>query len=204
MTPQEFIEFWNGKYVETAGSSDALNQCTDLANAYLRDVLQQPIVEWTNAIDFPSKLTNFDFIANTPTNIPKEGDLIIWKPSPGHIALFIEGNVDSFISFDQNYPTDSPCHIQEHDYTNVLGWCRVKSSAELIACQKQVTDEIKKKNETWEELKTVKKDLDEYCIRLGNAAFKLAEIKKITDDRWTWIGNKGWKNRLSQLKALLV
>lgn len=124
----DFVVKWQGKYCEVAGSADAKNQCVDLANAYIRDVLGLPIIEWTNAVDFPSKAGDkYEFIANTPTNIPQQGDIMIWKPSPGHIAVFIEGNVDKFRSFDQNFPTGSNCHIQEHTYQNVTGWLRAKN-----------------------------------------------------------------------------
>ena len=94
MTFQKFIETWNGKYCEVAGSANAINQCVDLANAYLRDVLNHPIIEWTNAIDFPSKLTDFEYILNTPTGIPIEGDLVIWSGEYGHIAIFLEGDIN--------------------------------------------------------------------------------------------------------------
>lgn len=124
----DFVVKWQGKYCEVAGSADAKNQCVDLANAYIRDVLGLPIIEWTNAVDFPSKAGDkYDFIANTPTGVPQQGDIIIWKPSPGHIAIFIEGDANKFRSFDQNFPTGSPCHIQEHTYQNVVGWLRAKN-----------------------------------------------------------------------------
>lgn len=125
MTLQEFLEKWNGQYCEVAGSSNALNQCVDLANAYIRDVLKFLIIEWTNAKDFPSKGNdNYEYILNTPEGVPQEGDLVIWGGEYGHIAIFIEGNTASFRSFDQNYPSGSFCHIQNHTYANVLGWMR--------------------------------------------------------------------------------
>ncbi len=132
MTLQEFIQKYNGKYCEVAGSPQ--NQCVDLANAYLREVLGQPIVEWTNAIDFPSKLTaNFDYILNTPTGVPQEGDLIISGVSCGHIGIFLEGDANRFTSFDQNYPTGSFCTVVEHNYNSpkVHGWLRLKSGVDL-------------------------------------------------------------------------
>lgn len=128
MTLQEFLKKYNGKYVEVAGNT-ALNQCVDLANAYLREVLNQPIVEWTNAVDFPSKLTEkFDYIPNTPTGVPQEGDLVIWQGATyGHIGIFLEGDVNHFHSFDQNWPTGSYCTPVEHNYNNVKGWLHFKS-----------------------------------------------------------------------------
>lgn len=126
MTLPDFLIKWNGLYCEVAGSS-ALNQCVDLANAYIRDVLNLPIIEWTNATDFPSKAGDkYGYILNSPTNIPLEGDVVVWNGAIGHIAVFLEGNANRFTSFDQNYPTGSPCHVQGHTYANVKGWLRKK------------------------------------------------------------------------------
>ncbi|MDO8554364.1 MAG: CHAP domain-containing protein [Candidatus Micrarchaeota archaeon] len=131
MTRQEFFEINNGRYLEIAGTS-ALNQCTDNANAYIRYVLRLPIIEWTNAVDFPSKVSDDDYkwIPNSATNVPEEGDLVIWGMNQyGHIAVFIEGDANTFRSFDENYPTGSPCHVQEHNYDYVNGWLHPKASS---------------------------------------------------------------------------
>lgn len=126
MDISNFVAKWNGVYVEVAGTS-AQNQCVDLANLYIRDFLGFPIIEWTNAKDFPSKGgSNYTWIANTPTGVPQEGDLVIWSGTWGHIAIFMNGNTNDFHSFDENYPTGTPCHIQYHTYANVLGWMRPK------------------------------------------------------------------------------
>ena len=129
MTLSEFLERWNGEYIEIAGSANAMFQCTDAANCYIRDVLGFPIIEWTNAKDFPSKAGDlYDWIPNTPTGVPLEGDLVVWGSGTcGHIAIFLEGNATSFRSFDQNYPLGSPCHVQGHTYSNVIGWMRAKA-----------------------------------------------------------------------------
>ena len=139
---QDFINYWTGRYCEVAGSANAQNQCVDLANAYIRDVLKLPIIEWTNAVDFPSKAGDkYEYILNTPTNVPQRGDIIIWKPFPGHIAIFIEGNANRFTSFDQNFPVGSKCHIQEHTYQNVTGWLRAKGGGTVD--QQKIIDELR-------------------------------------------------------------
>ena len=124
MTLNEFLAICNGQYIEMAGT-DARNQCVDSANCYIKYVLGLPIIEWTNAVDFPSRAgDNYEYILNTPNGVPQEGDLVIWGGTYGHIAIFIEGNSTRFTSFDENYPTGSPCHVQEHTYLSpkVLGW----------------------------------------------------------------------------------
>jgi hypothetical protein len=130
MTFSELLSILNGEYKETAGTS-AKNQCVDLANAYLKYVLGLPPIEWTNAVDFPSKAGDqFEYILNTPTGVPQEGDLVIWGGTYGHIAIFLEGSSSRFTSFDENFPTGSPCHVQEHNYTSpkVLGWLHFKGN----------------------------------------------------------------------------
>jgi hypothetical protein len=135
MTTDEFVALWNNKPLEVAGST-AKDQCVDLANGYIRDVLGLPIIEWTNARDFPSKVSplDYDYIVNTPTGIPSKGDLVIWGGSIyGHIAVFLEGDANTFTSFDQNWPEYSPCHKQFHkSYLNVLGWLHPKKDNMLI------------------------------------------------------------------------
>lgn len=158
MSFDEFIIKWTNKYCEIAGSANAVNQCVDLANAYIREVLELPIIEWTNAVDFPSKAGDkYDYILNSPTGVPKKGDIIIWgKPYgkyvsgsttvyAGHIAIFIDGTVNKFNSFDQNEPVGSKCHIQSHTYTGILGWLRKK---EVEQDTQKIIDQLRLERDT--------------------------------------------------------
>ena len=126
MTFSEFIQKYDGKQVEVAGSSGALYQCVDLANAYIRDVLLLPIIEWTNAKDFPSKANGLYDFPSTPQN----GDLVVWNGNvglgAGHIGVFIEGTTSGFKSFDQNWRWNQTCHIENHTYQNVSTYMRKK------------------------------------------------------------------------------
>ena len=182
-TFDDFIKAWDGKHCEVAGSADAKNQCVDLANAYIRDVLGLLIIEWTNAVDFPAKAgSNYEFIVNSPAAVPRKGDLIIWKPSPGHIAIFIEGDVNRFTSFDQNFPLYSVCHVQEHNYTNVIGWLRYKDTNAPVVdtvCQKQLLEEIQKKETLWIEKTEIEAKLAnrvEQVSRLENRVLQLEKL----------------------------
>lgn len=141
MTLEEFKNTYNGQFVERGGSAGAKNQCVDLANAYINEVLGHPVVLWTNAEDFPVKCMDFcDWIPNTPTGVPEKGDIVIWdfaKDDVGHIAIFLSGNARSFTSFDQNWPLGSKCHEQTHTYgklnDGVIGWLRPhKKESEMI------------------------------------------------------------------------
>ncbi len=126
MNLDDFVRKYDGKFLEVAGSANAKNQCVDLANGYLREVLGLKIIEWTNAKDFPLRVNpaEFDYIKNTPLGVPKKGDLVVWGGRWGHIAIFLSGDVNWFTSFDENWPTGSVCHKVDHSYTNVIGWLR--------------------------------------------------------------------------------
>jgi len=151
MTYQEFKNKWNNQYCEIAGSSNAINQCTDCANAYIRDVLGLPIIEHTNAQDFPKKCLppKYEYIKNSPSDFPLQGDIVIWT-SPdriGHISICDRADIKSLDCFGQNWPVGSNCHIQHHTYTtasklNVDGWLRCK--IDMVTNSDNMTDEQKR------------------------------------------------------------
>lgn len=126
MTLDQFIAKYLNKFVEYHSYNPAAkNQCTDLANQYIVEVLGLTPIIGTNAQDFPTKRGNeFNWIIITPDALPTKGSLMIFKSADGvgHISIFVEGNLSLFRSFDQNYPTGSPCKIVQHNYRNVLGW----------------------------------------------------------------------------------
>lgn len=130
MTLDEFVKKHEGKYLEVTGSIGAEDQCVDLVNGYIRDVLELLIIKWTNAVDFPSKVgDDYDYIKNTLEAIPEKGDLMVWGGRIGHIAIYLSGNINWFASFDQNWPTGSVCHKVDHSYNNVIGWLRPRKEA---------------------------------------------------------------------------
>ena len=171
MTLDEFVKKYTGKRLEVAGSANAIYQCTDLVNGYIRDVLGLPIIEWTNAIDFPKKAGDkYEWIANTPTGVPQKGDLIVFNIGKyGHVSIFIDGDVNLFYSFDQNYPIRSSCHMQTHNYKNIVGWLRPKTQSNLTACLKAFT-----------EVRTQLDKQGEEIIKLKSKNAKLVESER----RW--------------------
>ena len=177
MTFSELMGILNGEYKETAGTS-ARNQCVDLANAYIQFVLQLPIIEFANAKDFPAKAGDkYEYILNTPTGIPQEGDLVIWGGIYGHIAIFIEGNANRFTSFDENYPTGSPCHVQEHDYKNVLGWLHPKITQSSNDLQTELDKVRAERDNHWNTLISLYDALG----TPHNQEVAIAEIKKLIE-----------------------
>ncbi len=129
MNLDEFVNQNNGKQIEVHGSDNAFNQCVDLVNAYIRDVLKLPILKWINAKDFPTKIgSNYEYISNGLLNKPQKGDIIVWSGNigggAGHIAIVLSAGVMKFTSFDQNWSTKERSGIENHTYKNVIGWLR--------------------------------------------------------------------------------
>mgnify|MGYP001567978214 CR=1 FL=1 len=155
MTFTEFLDKHNGKYIDFDGYYGP--QCMDLMHQYLLEVLGIP--ERDALASASARLTYVNFstmakhelfeqIGNTPTNIAQEGDLMFWgNLLYGHVAIFIEGDVNRFTSFDQNYPSGSPCHVQSHTYANVLGWLRFKENTNVS--QELVNKLIDERNRNW-------------------------------------------------------
>lgn len=136
MTIKDFFNKWNGKGIDFDGYYGY--QCVDLYRQYCQEVLgipQSPKVTGASNIWESYLKEHFIEIKNTPDAIPQFGDIIIWNKYAGggygHVAIFDSGDVDSFTSFDQNWPVGSLCHFQPHNYTNVIGWLRPKSIQQL-------------------------------------------------------------------------
>lgn len=198
MTLSEFLERWNGEFCEVAGSANAQNQCVDCVNEYIKNILGFPIIEWTNAKDFPSKAGDlYDWIPNTPTGVPLEGDLVVWGNSTaGHIAIFLEGNTTSFTSFDQNYPLGSPCHVQGHTYSNVIGWMRAKAEIKdtmweniknFLSEKKVPVEQAESKIRAWWESdsKLLQRTIDYENTKTGLEE-KIRKLEEVVTDDHDW------------------
>lgn len=134
MTLDQFITKYNGKKVDWDNAYGG--QCVDLFRFYVHEVLNlpqpKPVVGaadfFTNYDIDPNLKNNFEKILNTPVNVPKAGDVMIWSKKAGggfgHVGVFIEGDVNRFKSFDQNWRALNVSEPTEHNYTNVLGWLR--------------------------------------------------------------------------------
>ena len=133
MNVQQFFSKYNGKFIDYDGMYST--QCTDLMRAYIKEVLGWspyvaiPQTGWAkNIFNNFSNNKYFTKILNTPTGMPKKGDLVFWGYYPfvtgwvGHVAVYDSGDVMKLITFDQNYKTGTPCHYQKHSYRGVLGW----------------------------------------------------------------------------------
>lgn len=154
LTLEEFINKWLGKPADYDGVWDG--QCVDLYRFYCKEVLgipQSVPVGGAAEIWDTASTEYFDFILNDPYAVPQRGDIIIWDRNVGdgfgHVAVYLEGNVNSFISLDQNWPTLSEVTKTKHNYNHVIGWLRPKNvySSNLAECLKQHTKLVEEAGE---------------------------------------------------------
>ena len=160
---QDFITRWNGKYIDFDGVYGA--QCMDLMHQYIVEVLDFTdgrILAAPAAKDVFLNFQNvygnqiFEKIDNTPTGVPKEGDIMFWGTGIGqygHVAIFVEGDANNFRSFDENFPIGSPCHIQSHSYSGVLGWLRTKQSNDFVSVPKAQLEEFERVKAGWNQIR---------------------------------------------------
>lgn len=138
MTFEAFINTYLGKFVEWDNNS-AKNQCVDFVKAYIELCHGIPTrgskACWGNAKDYwystsSPLLQKFTKIKNTPSFVPKQGDICIWTNGKwGHIAVASgEGNTSTFYSYDQNYPTGSSVKRVRHNYSGFAGVLRPKAT----------------------------------------------------------------------------
>ena len=137
ITVSEFFSKYNGKGIDWDGYYGF--QCMDLAHKYAVEVVGKDFRPAPAAKDvWNQTIDGYDKIANTPTGVPQKGDIVIWGQGIGpygHIAVFYQGDVMKFTSFDQNWPIGSLCHFQPHNYTGVLGWFHPKNIPQPITDQ---------------------------------------------------------------------
>ena len=133
MNTKEFIEKYNGKYVDF--DKNYGNQCVDLFRFYNRDVLDISQPRSVNgAKDFWSNYSsdsilnqNFTKISNTPEFIAEPGDVMIWNGyyGPwGHIAIVTKADINKFTCLSQNDPANRETHLKEYTYSKVYGVLR--------------------------------------------------------------------------------
>jgi len=164
MTLNTFITKYNGKKLDWDNAYGG--QCVDLFRFYVHEVLDKPQPKpvvgaadfWTNYDIDPNLKNNFEKILNTPVNVPKKGDVMIWSKKAGggfgHVGMFIEGDVNRFKSFDQNWRALNVSEPTEHNYTNVLGWLRPKEGNNMsdLHAYLGVTTDSEAKNKLKEHL----------------------------------------------------
>lgn len=106
--------------------------CVDLVNDLCGTVYGSP--RWRgNAVDLiAQKQPGWKWIANTPTNQPRLGDVVVWHANMptlsigpyGHTAVCLVANLRELVSLDQDWPLAAPIRTVAHSYLGVAGWQR--------------------------------------------------------------------------------
>jgi FtsZ-binding cell division protein ZapB len=137
---------------------------------------------WTNYESDPVLNQNYTKIENTPSYVPKEGDVIIWRNGDfGHIAIATgSGDTNKFKSLDQNWTGKNEIAIVEHTYGYVYGGLRPK----LLTTQETMTY-------TEEEMTKVRLERDSNWTKYQT---ELENVKKLTSE------NKGLKEERDSIK----
>lgn len=133
MTLNEFVNTYNGTRVGNG-------QCPALILQYEGDVLGLTPTGvgdahqyYDNFYNTPFLYNNFDRYTYDGTNTPQTGDIVVWNtnvaPPYGHVDIAYTNITNSgFTSFSQNWGTPLECSLVNHNYINVLGWLRPKST----------------------------------------------------------------------------
>ena len=217
MTFADFLTKYNGKYIDFDGYYGA--QCMDLMHQYCLEFLgisDHSVLAAPCAKDVYNNFSTikgnelFEQIGNTPTGVPQDGDIMFWNTGTyGHVAIFLEGTISTFNSFDQNWPVGSPNHIQNHTYSNVLGWLRFKglpvmdnqamidqlraerdTNWNLYQAERNakidLEDKLDAKNKANEILTKMVEDKDTEIISLQGAIQELEDtVRKLNEDKIT-------------------
>jgi hypothetical protein len=117
---------WQGKLMPYNGDlSYDPGQCVDVANMWAKYIGIHESYGNANTLNYSR---DCDWVPNTPTAVPKPGDIVIWNGYPadsqyGHVALNIFGsNVHQLRCLSQNWPEGSPVHVVLFGYQGVHGW----------------------------------------------------------------------------------
>ena len=171
---QAFINKWNGKYADFDGYYGA--QCVDLVQYWSQELGGGRFTG--NAKDIYGQFPGFyQSIDNTPSNLPQPGDIIVWSGAlagsggAGHTSIFVNGNLNSFTSFDVNFPSGTPAHLQSHNWNNVVGWLHPKSGVQ---------------SENMPTLTSICDVSKIYDLALGRQPYDYGQ------NRWIDEGAKGW------------
>lgn len=127
MSPLDFAWKHIGDILTAPGGLGG--ECVDLANLWLLEAYGLPHV-YANAVMWRDALIKgWKWVGNSPSNVPPAGALVVWGPDlfwkigiNGHIALCLTGDVNHFVSLDQNWPEHAPATMHLHDYRGVVGW----------------------------------------------------------------------------------
>lgn len=210
----EFKNKWVGKGIDYDGSYG--NQCMDVYRQYVKEVLlcpQSPPVQGAKNVWDTYLPEYFERIANSPTGVPQQGDIVIWGMNPyGHIAICDHASTSTLTCFEQNWTELNGSGVTEirlhGNYNNVLGWLRFKkpitSSEPTMTEQERVMLQFIKDNKITEGMLRqgqgyITDNIDKKVQDLEDANFKLQQ--QVSDLTEKLINEKksssGWHSALN-------
>lgn len=162
---KEFFSSLNGKYIDVDGAGSATNkyQCVDVIKAYCNRVFGIPVSKmagygdaWQYYTDFSSKkaITPYFYKMAYKSGFKfKAGDIVVWKKDfgstgAGHIAVATGKYTASTVeTFDQNFPSKSPCIFVTHTHNKINGVLRPKDFSKVVPVdENDFTDPVLWKN----------------------------------------------------------
>lgn len=118
------------------------NQCVDLIRKWAQEIHGvSAYVSIPTTGSAKNIFTNFrdnkyfKKVLNTPSGIPKQGDIFFFKTSSwfpflfgrdGHTGIVDSADINNVILLNQNYPTGSPCKFTKFSYKDAQGWLTKK------------------------------------------------------------------------------
>lgn len=192
MTLNEFVKKWIDKGIDFDGRYSY--QCVDLYRQYVKEVLgypQSPGVVGAADIWTTYLKDYFTAIPNTPTGVPKSGDIVIWNKKMGggygHVAIVLSATVNSLEVFEQDGSINSTARLKVYKYTNVYGWLHPK----VPSNQEPMPDTIPVKKSDFERLVSNSSAYDE-LVKRGITQQRFDELQRDLD---------GTKEALKALKT---
>ena len=190
MTYKEFVKKYQGKTKGYPNDNSYKGECLSIVKLYIKECFGiSPPPSGSNSAygywsNFPSPLgTIFEKVKNTSNGVPNNGDIIIWNTNVGnghgHIDIFVEGNVNGFTGFDQNWQ-GRQAHLQNHNYKNVLGWLKPKTmnqSKELAACLETHASLMKQLEAKGKEVVRLLKKANDFETMLKKLSNSLKDLK---------------------------
>lgn len=159
-------------------------QCLSIVKLYIKEVLglANPPPSGTNSAygywsNFPDPLgTISEKVDNTPSLIPEEGWIVVWKPwsgnQYGHIAIVGEGCTTKVLNnYAQNW-TSKVFQKESQNYNNVVGFLKPKIQG------------------GGNEMEEIKKELEELRVKYAQLEATMVEkneaIRQLTENEKKW------------------
>lgn len=171
-----FINQYKGQKVASRGG--ITGECVSLVQrwAEVNGVSGSPVFPVAAAKDMAgSRGDAFTWIANTPSNQPVAGDIVVMNERVGggygHTGVVTAANLNTFNMFDQwNISGGATAGVRTYNYNSVSGWLRLKNQGDNVGVPNTEYDRVVIENYN-------------LGVSLRNTEAKLTEVANIADTR---------------------